>query len=145
MADATQLRLVEELPVADCWLYLAAGRQARVALTHRALPVVLPVEYGLLGRQLVVRTSSGSWFGRSLAGVIVALEVDGWDPAERTGWSVLVVGEGVEITRGDEIERALRLDLDPWTTNPAEDRFVGISARTVTGRRTRLAPAVPTS
>jgi len=144
MVGSPHVRLVEELSVPECWRHVAGARQARVALTHRALPVVLPVEYGLLDRCLVVRTSTGSWFGRSLTGVVVAVEVDGWDHTAGSGWSVLIVGEGVEITEGAERARAMLLDLDPWTTDPAEDRFVRISTRTVSGRRTRrVGPDAP--
>ena len=64
----------------------------------------------------------------------VAAQVDDFDPAARSGWSVLVVGTAEEIVHPHELEAARDLGLEPWA-GEVRDRFVRIRPTRVSGRR----------
>ena len=53
---------------------------------------------------------------------------------QRTGWSVLVRGEAVEVTNPAELARLRELPLNPWVPG-AKSRYVRILPAALTGRR----------
>ena len=110
------------LSQADCLALLAAGgsagRLGRVAVTTPEGPHVVPVNYTIFQDTVVVRTSSYSLLGTYARDAVVALEIDGFDPTTRSGWSVVLRGRCTVETDPRTI-RALRDaaagDLDgPW-------------------------------
>lgn len=129
---------LEILSAEECLDLLRAEEIGRVSTSLRALPVVLPVTYTMDGDRIVFRTNVGTKFHAATRGAVVAFEIDDFDRATRTGWSVMVVGEASEITDPDELERARRLPLEPWIGNDGEpDRYVCIPVVHVSGRRIR--------
>jgi uncharacterized protein len=72
----------------------------------------------------------------------VAFEVDGTDAATRTGWSVVVRGEAVEVTDPAELARLRGLPLYPWAPG-AKSRYVRILPALVTGRRISVPDGTP--
>ena len=73
----------------------------------------------------------------------VVFEVDSYDVAARSGWSVNVVGTAEEIVHPDELARVGALDLQSWA-GEVRDRFVRIRATEVSGRQIRpTADATP--
>jgi uncharacterized protein len=125
---------LEILTRAECVELLHTKRIGRVALSMRALPVVLPVSYALLGSDIVVRTGPGSKLEAALTGAVVGFEVDDIDEATGTGWSVLVQGAASVLDDPAAIKAASQLQLRPWSRR-ATDRFVRITTVEVTGRR----------
>ena len=71
----------------------------------------------------------------------VAFEIDGYDPADRSVWSVVIKGFATELERLTDILTAEDLPLYPWiaTIKPS---FVRIEARDVSGRRFHVADEV---
>jgi len=118
----------------ECFELLARERYGRVAVTDQWGPVVLPVNYILDRHTLVFRTGEGTKLDAACHGHRVAFEVDGIDPAARTGWSIVVRGEAAEITDPAELDRLDRLPLHPWAPGPM-NRFVRILPARLTGRR----------
>jgi hypothetical protein len=72
----------------------------------------------------------------------VAFEVDGVEEATRTGWSVLVRGEAVEVTDPAGLARVRKLALYPWAPG-AKARYVRILPTVLTGRRIALPEDAP--
>jgi uncharacterized protein len=64
----------------------------------------------------------------------VAFEIDGADETARTGWSVVVRGEAVEVTDPAELARLRKLPLDPWAPG-AKTHYVRVLPAVLTGRR----------
>jgi uncharacterized protein len=64
----------------------------------------------------------------------VAFEVDRADAATRTGWSVLIRGEAIEVTDPCELARLRELPLRPWAPG-AKGHYVRILPATLSGRR----------
>jgi uncharacterized protein len=58
---------------------------------------------------VVFRTGEGTKLDAAIVGSRVAFEVDETDAAARTGWSVVVRGEAVEVTDPAELARLRKL------------------------------------
>jgi uncharacterized protein len=91
---------------------------------------------------VLFRTDAGTKLAVAGRGARVAFEVDVTDAATRTGWSVLVRGEAVEVTDPAELERVRELPLSPWAPGP-KDRYVRILPTALTGRRIALPEDTP--
>jgi hypothetical protein len=113
----------------------------RVVFTSRALPAIQPVPHLLAGRQVIIRASLGAAIrpGSDGTPTIVAYQADLIDPAERLGWSVVVVGRAYRVA--DEVLAArYRRSLRPWIDEEMDD-VIAIDADLVTGFRIVPEPA----
>jgi nitroimidazol reductase NimA-like FMN-containing flavoprotein (pyridoxamine 5'-phosphate oxidase superfamily) len=95
---------------------------------------VFPVNFVLDRHMVVFRTDEGTKLDTACRGSRVAFEVDGTDAADRTGWSVVIRGEAVEVTDPAELARLRKLPLDPWAPG-AKTHYVRILPAVLTGRR----------
>ncbi|GAA0969368.1 pyridoxamine 5'-phosphate oxidase family protein [Actinocorallia libanotica] len=137
MAAAESRKLVE-LDTEECFELLAPGGVGRVAFSDFVGPAVVPVNYVLDGRALVFRTAIGGWLDQALttsiagADVRIAFQVDDFDPAARTGWSVLVRGGAHHVSVGE----TSGLLVDSWA---GEDRqsYIRLTPSEISGRRVR--------
>ena len=66
----------------------SAGSESPLA----RLPAIIPVNYRVIDGAVVFWTSPGSKMSAAAEGAVVAFEVDDYQLADRSGWSVLVVG-----------------------------------------------------
>ncbi|GAA3632945.1 pyridoxamine 5'-phosphate oxidase family protein [Streptomyces sp. S1A] len=123
-----------ELDRRECLNLLGQVPLGRIVYTENALPAVLPVNFFLDRDQAVVlRTSGTSRMARAVDGSVVAFEVDRFDEATRSGWSVVVTGRASLVTDPGEAERLGRSGPLSWA--PVEDGVhVRIGAELVTGR-----------
>jgi nitroimidazol reductase NimA-like FMN-containing flavoprotein (pyridoxamine 5'-phosphate oxidase superfamily) len=131
----------QELSKSECFGLLARERVGRVAFVDDLGPIVLPVNFVLDRHMVVFRTDGGSKLDTAVRGGRVAFEVDGTDETARTGWSVLVRGEAVEVTDPAELVRLRQLRLHPWAPG-VKTHYVRILPAVLTGRRIS-APAGP--
>ena len=123
-----------ELDRQECLRLLAKVPVGRIVHTRKALPAVLPVNFGLDGDGAVVlRTSAASELARAVDGVVVAFEVDEVDAVTQSGWSVVVTGPARVVTDPGEHERLMRTGPRSWVPSPQEV-FVRIEPELVTGR-----------
>ena len=125
---------IEVLTREECLDALGSRRIGRVAVTDRAMPVILPVNYALLDGDVVFATETGTKLDAAVVRSIVAFEVDQVDEQERTGWSVCVTGVAEEVVQDDQVERARGLDLQPMVPLPRK-RYVRIRSDLISGRR----------
>jgi hypothetical protein len=63
----------------------------------------------------------------------VAFEVDGWDSAAGTAWSVVIKGQARRVNRTDDLIDSVSLPLYPWHGGRKEC-IVRIVAEQITGR-----------
>lgn len=127
----------EELDREDCLELLREEPVGRVALTARALPVVLPVNFALLDGEIVWRSAQGTKLSDASGGFVVAFEADHYDPAHKQGWSVMIQGLAHVITRDEELAAARRLPLESWALDGPTDHYVCLVPNIVTGMRIR--------
>lgn len=134
--------IVEELTEAESLSLIEQAEIGRIGFTGRFGPVVLPVNFKVLDGSVVFRTVAGSPLGEDLrtgitdADYKVAFEIDEINPAERTGWSVMIQGGAHYVD--DEQEQAVvrAVGIDPWVGGE-RDVFIRIKPTLISGRRVR--------
>ncbi len=141
-AMTIQAMTIQAMSFSECLRALGSKSVGRIALTHRALPVVFPVNYLLDGHCVLLRTAPGTALAAAREEVVVAFEVDEIDEATRSGWSVLLTGFMRELRGVDELARAEQLNLVSWTGDE-RSHFVRITPAQITGRLVPPAPVVP--
>jgi len=129
----TALDQMEQLTEPECMRLLGTVQVGRVALSSRALPVVLPVNFALDGHGIVIRTGPGTVLTASRDDVVVAFEADELDPDTCSGWSVLVTGTMREITSPSSLLRAEQLRLAPWVGGDRR-HYIRITPGLISGR-----------
>ena len=118
-----------------CWTRLNSAAVGRVAFVDAGEPVVFPVTHRVDGHSIVFRTSYGSKLLAASMGRPIAFEVDAWDTAGHTGWSVLLRGSAEEVLDADELDNLAHLGLEPWADAVPRTHWVRIRADEITGRR----------
>jgi hypothetical protein len=121
------------IPEYRCWQLLATASVGRLALSVRALPVILPVQYCLDGRTLLVCLGHRQIPERSLNQTIIAFAADAIDPAARSGWSVHVQGRSAVPQR---------LGVETACGEPSAGQIVQIQPGIITGHRVQLGPFI---
>ena len=121
-----------ELSPTQSWDLVRSAVLGRLAVAVDG-PDIFPVNHVVDHGTVVFRTAAGT---KLMAAVDrpVAFEVDGYDLATASAWSVVIKGYAVEITRRDEALDAMTLPLFPWHQGP-KGHFVRIEPESVTGRR----------
>jgi hypothetical protein len=123
----------------ECLRLLAVGAVGRLVHTRDALPTAQPVGYLLDGTEIVFRTGPASALADTVAQV-VGFEVDAFDVAARTGWSVLGVGVAYEIVDPARLAALADRVPEPWADDRAS-HTVAVPLRRLTGRLIIAAPA----
>jgi len=137
---------VEVLSDRECVRLLRSNSLGRIAVVDREVrPLIFPINYFFDEGVVVFRTAPGTKLDLA-PGAHVSFEIDGWDPDQGTGWSVLVKGIAHDITdsRGAPTGR-----MRFWPVRPAapgsREHWVGIWANEVTGRGFRSEVQQPTT
>jgi Pyridoxamine 5'-phosphate oxidase len=87
--DTAGLRVLTR---AECLQLLSTVTIGRIALSHRAMPLILPVHFRLDDQRIVVHTPHGTTLHRCTDDVVVAFEAEGPAGAVEPRWSVVVHG-----------------------------------------------------
>lgn len=93
----------------ECRHLLRGQRVGRVSWVSSRGLLTLPVTYGLMGENIVLRTSPDSMLSELAGPIEVCFEIDDLDVETLTGWSVLVQG----VARNHDGPRP-ELVPDPW-------------------------------
>jgi nitroimidazol reductase NimA-like FMN-containing flavoprotein (pyridoxamine 5'-phosphate oxidase superfamily) len=125
---------LERMPREECLELLRTRGFGRVGLEMGDHPEILPVNYAVLGDDVVFRTDPGAKLSAAVLKRKVAFEVDQTQPFSHEGWSVLVVGHAEEVRDRVTLDDVNRLPLRPWVDG-VRDQVVRIRAEQVTGRR----------
>jgi nitroimidazol reductase NimA-like FMN-containing flavoprotein (pyridoxamine 5'-phosphate oxidase superfamily) len=131
--------VVSVLTPEECGILLGSVPVGRVAYVVDGVPQVLPVNFSLMGKDIVIQTTAQSRLANlAVAGRLLAFEVDDIDESSRLGWSVLLHGpsrisseQGTDTVHANELAR-------PWIGGDRHTVVV-ISPTRVTGRRIGLA------
>jgi uncharacterized protein len=104
-----------ELSVSECEELLLAGVAGRVALSTPTGPHIVPVNYSVVDRAIVIRTSPYSLLGTHGRDTTLAFEIDGFDVEHERGWSVQARGRAEVVTDRAELDRLrLAAPRQPW-------------------------------
>ncbi|WP_370326496.1 pyridoxamine 5'-phosphate oxidase family protein [Euzebya sp.] len=123
-----------EMTVDECLRLLQSHptHVGRLGFTTEDGPTVLPVNYRVVGGEIVFHTDAGSMWSAAIMNERVAFEVDDVDPAWQEGWSVLVRGKAREV-RDSEERAGLTELLRSWADR--HSRTVAVTPASITGRR----------
>ena len=124
-----------ELTAEECLDRLRAGSVGRIAFLAPGGIRIVPVNYSVVDKRIVVRTSPYSELGSYAADAQAAFEIDGIDEEARSGWSVVAAGRLRRVTDAEEIER-IRRDAgpEPWAAG-ARALYLCLDWRDLSGRR----------
>lgn len=131
-------RPLQPLSREQCLDRLRMQSVGRIAITHQALPVIVPVNYTLLGSAVVFRTEPGGMLARGCQDSVVAFEVDDLARGGRSGWSVVVVGVAAPLS-GSAAVRAVERGLVS-AAGEGRDLFIAITIGQLTGRTVSPVP-----
>lgn len=136
MEGATDRNGLEVLSEEECLALLATAILGRVSITAGGLPVILPVNFLLVDRTVVFRSTAGTKLDAATRGDVVAFQADSFDASAHAGWSVNVIGVARDF---GSVHGQLQFDptLIPRWAPPGDERIVGINAEIITGRRLR--------
>jgi uncharacterized protein len=131
----TQRELVELTPD-ECYALLNSAQVGRFVYLDDLGPLAVPVNYSVAGTDVVFRVEGGAKAG-AMQQRVLAFEVDGIDPVDESGWSVLVRGQGHDVPATEVPSLLQRMDGDfprPWASG-IHNIWLRITPSTVTGRR----------
>ena len=124
-----------ELTTEECLARLSAGTVGRVAFSTPGGIRLVPLNYSVFEGAVLMRTSSYSELGTYAADTQVAFEIDDFDAAEQSGWSVVAIGRLGRVLDREELERIrLAWDPEPWAAG-ARHCYLRLAWRELTGRR----------
>ena len=109
---------------------LATTNFGRIAISSRALPMILPVQFELDGDRIVVTTWDGSILSKATRGAVVAFEAEGPARLGHPSWSVLVNGVADHVGEVACAERG-----SAWVPDRSAC-VISISTDHVSGRQT---------
>ena len=117
----------------QCQDLLASESFGRVSLTMRALPVIMPINYGYLGGSVILGMGDGPARRAIAGGNVIALGVDSGNLTD-SFWTVLAIGRATEITDHTETTEFQRMGLTDLTGAPAE-HYLQLRPDIMTGYR----------
>ncbi len=124
-----------ELSPSECEALLRAGVVGRVALSTPGGPHIVPVNYSVVGSDVVIRTSPYGVLGTYGRDSALAFEVDGFDHEHQRGWSVVARGRARAVHDPDEIDRIQRIWAPrPWASG-SRSLFLQLHWSELTGRQ----------
>src|SRR3954447_20339534 len=88
---------LQDLGADDCYRLLATQEIGRLGVNAEHYPLIFPVNFGLDGTTIVMRTEPGTKLAAA-EHANVTFEVDEIDRRTRSGWSVLVRGLAERLT-----------------------------------------------
>ena len=118
----------------ECLRLLASASVGRVALSVRALPVILPVRFVVDGDCILIRVHAGTTLDAATRDAVVAFEADAGAGTGGPDWSVLVTGVARHVPAGENPTVPGADGLPLWSSD-RPDRIVAISTDHVSGRR----------
>lgn len=117
----------------ECLALLATAELGRIAVSARALPVILPVRFAMDGDRIVIATHHGTTLEAATRDTVVAFETDGADGDSQCAWSVHVNGIASHVIDPATLDRLAALQLPSWSAGKPT-QFVAITTDHVAGR-----------
>lgn len=132
---AADIARLKDLLPHDCLGLLATVRVGRVGIAAGEAPLILPVNFIVLGESVVFRTVPGTKLEAATARAAISFEADDYASDGTWGWSVLLHGTASEMAAGPERDSMRVALLRAWAFHHgAADRIVRIDPTSVTGR-----------
>ena len=118
----------------ECWALVASRTVGRLGVSINHRPDIIPVNYRVVDRGLLIRTAAGVKLAAATLGRAIAFEVDDLDEVTHHGWSVVMYGTATEVEGVEALMEAEAAAVETWATSQ-KDRFVRIEVDEISGRR----------
>ena len=146
-ASSSPVAPVPSVPLseAQCWELLQAGGIGRLGYSGRFGPMIQPLNFEVQDKAIYFRVAQHGPTGEDLrtgianADYRVAFEVDDFDAASRSGWSVLVQGDVHPMDSEDERASVAQICVESWVAGPRE-LFLRITPAHISGHRVGRLP-----
>ncbi|MEU1981844.1 pyridoxamine 5'-phosphate oxidase family protein [Nocardia sp. NPDC019395] len=125
----------------DCWSRLRSVPVGRIGYIEGDVPVIRLVNFSVRKGDIVIWTVPGGC-GSSVAGQVVAFEVDQVDPRSRSGWTVLAAGTAEAVTDVEELLAATDFPRRPWVAE-RNDQVNRIRVDRISGLQLPALPGIP--
>lgn len=122
------------LGLEECLERLRSTPVGRIAWLSEGEPMILPVNHGVLGSDIVFKTTWGSKLFFAERRAPVAFEADGYESVGRYGWSVVVRGTAETVVDEAAIARLEALGIVPWADAVERSVWVKVRAGEISGR-----------
>jgi nitroimidazol reductase NimA-like FMN-containing flavoprotein (pyridoxamine 5'-phosphate oxidase superfamily) len=116
----------------QCVALLQSARFGRVALTVRAMPIIVPVHFMMLGNDPVFPIGSASIARATDRDEVVCFQADWVAPDGDDAWSVAIVGRLALLTAPEDLQAATAHDFGSWST--ANPQFARVISGEISGR-----------
>jgi nitroimidazol reductase NimA-like FMN-containing flavoprotein (pyridoxamine 5'-phosphate oxidase superfamily) len=124
---------MEEVDEATCWAMLIGRGVGRIGFAGDGRLHIRPVNFAVVNRSVVFRTTEQSLLGRQIDGAEVVFEVDHTEEVAESGWSVVVNGNMYKVPHPETDLLLRELPLHPWAPG-VRDRWFRILPSSVSGR-----------
>ncbi len=125
------------LDEAACRALLHSTRLGRIALTDRALPMILPVAFACLDHDILFRVGPGTLGRAADAQQVVCFETDWADEHGDAAWSVAAIGRLARVRDPRMVEAYRQVVMPAWSDGPTHGSadYITLSPQMLTGRR----------
>ena len=89
---------LDELNESECWDLLAHVTIGRLGLHFGAIPRIVPMNFTVFDKCIVVCTAIGAAVTHALRDSVVAFQVDDFHLDKPKGWTVVAVGTSAPVT-----------------------------------------------
>jgi transcriptional regulator with XRE-family HTH domain len=131
-----QCPVLQVLSAAECREFLGQGGVGRFVFVEARGPVAVPVNFAMIGDDIVFRTAETSPLAAGPAQQQVSFEVDHLDDVLGEGWSVLVSGHAHTVTEPAELREVTASGVAPWAGG-SRATYIRIVPSMITGRSIR--------
>jgi uncharacterized protein len=132
---------LRELDEQECRNLLKTASFGRIAVTERALPMIVPVIFTVQDDTVIAVSPARSQALAARKGAIVSLEIDSYDPDTVEGWCVTVVGPAALVSDPADMAALDLLGIAPWAASYRH--YIKIDMARVTGRQLVSAATSP--
>jgi uncharacterized protein len=102
----------------------------RVAISHQALPSIIPVNFVMVDRCVYFAAMSSSILAAATKQAVVAFQTDAYDTDRQSGWTVVGIGPVSWLGEAGELRNQLPI---PWATGHRPDHCVKVELVHVSG------------
>lgn len=125
-----------ELSVETCEELLCSGVIGRIGFGTPSGPQVFPVNYSVVDRAVIVRTTPYGMLGVHARDAQVAFETDQFDHEYEHGWSVIAHGRLSAVTEPEDLDRIRTVwQPRPWAGGATRSLYLRLPWTQITGRR----------
>lgn len=133
LTQAERQMAIRDLGAEECLERMASAHIGRIAISHSALPSIIPVNFALIDRFVYFGAMSRSILAAATERSVVAFQTDSYDIDTRSGWTVVGVGSASWVIEDREIDAVRSHVPVPWTIGHLPEHLIKVELDSVSG------------